>query len=94
MIRPHAKYRRRERGRIRSEKKKGAFDHCVCYQAAGGVQDGQNVAQNWIFPVDHLHVVGSWHDPTACKVSASRTGQKPFGKTKTTFYHVGLSQNV
>jgi hypothetical protein len=95
-------------------KKKATFDHCVCSQAAGGAQAGQNVAQNWIlfgylgrsqapasFPNgqnvgiqpfvlgDTLHVVGSWHDPATswhdphdpatCKLSASRTKDKPFG---------------
>jgi hypothetical protein len=43
----------------RSEKKKATFDHFVRSQAAGGAPDGQNVAQNWIFSVDTLHVVGS-----------------------------------
>jgi hypothetical protein len=76
------------------EKKKATFDHFVRSQATGGAQDGQNIAQNWIFSVDTLRVVGSYHDPTACKVSASRTGQKLFGKTKTMFYHFGLSQDV
>jgi hypothetical protein len=94
MIRPHAKYRRREQVKRRSKKKKVTFDHFVRSQAAGGAQDGQNVAQKWIFLVDTLHVAGSYHDPTRCKVSASKTGQKLFGKTKMTFYHVGLSQDV
>jgi hypothetical protein len=94
MIRPHEKYQRSERARSRSKKKKAAFDHFVRSQAAGGAQDGQNVAQNWIFPVNTLRVVGSCHDSTTCKVSASRTGQNLFRKTKTMFYHVGLSQDV
>jgi hypothetical protein len=76
------------------EKNKVTFDHFVRSQVAGGAQDGENVAQNWIFAVDTLHLVGSYHNPTTCKASASRTGRKPFGKTKTMFYHVGLSQDV
>jgi hypothetical protein len=58
MIRPHAKYRRHERAISCSEKKK-RFDYFVRSQAAGGAQDGQNVARNLMVSVDTLHVVGS-----------------------------------
>jgi hypothetical protein len=37
------------------EKKKSTLDHVVRSQAAGGGQDGQNVAINWIVLVDTLH---------------------------------------
>jgi hypothetical protein len=89
MLQPHAKYRRQKRARSRSENKQATFDHFVRSQAAGGVKDGQNVAQNWIFSVDTLHVVGSYHDPNVCKVSAPRIPGKPFGKMKTNFTMLG-----
>jgi hypothetical protein len=38
--------------------------------------------QNSKFCTDTLHVVGSWYNPTTCKVSASRTGEKTFEKKR------------
>jgi hypothetical protein len=73
MIQPHAKYRRRERARSRSEKKKTAFDHLGRSQAPPSAPNGQNVGIQPFVSDDTFHVVGSSHDPTICKV-------KPFGK--------------
>jgi hypothetical protein len=78
MIQPHAKYRRRERARSRPEKKKTVFDHLGRSQAPASAPNGQNVGIQPFVSGDNLHVVGSWHDPTTCKVSASRTSDKPF----------------
>jgi hypothetical protein len=47
----HAKYRRRKRAIRRLEKKK-TFEYFVRSQAAGGAQDGQNVARNLMLSVD------------------------------------------
>jgi hypothetical protein len=58
MIRPHAKYRRHKRAISRSEKQK-TFDYFVRSQAAGGAQNGQNVARNLMVSINTLHVVGS-----------------------------------
>jgi hypothetical protein len=68
-------------------KKKTAFDHLGRSHAPASARIGQNVGIQPFVSGDTLHVVGSWHDPTTWKVSASRTSDKPFGKKKKTFDH-------
>jgi hypothetical protein len=79
-------YRLCERARSRSEKRKRRLSFCAL---PGGAQDGQKVAQSWIFLVNTLHVVGSYNNPSTCKVSASRMPGKSFGKMKTSFTMLG-----
>jgi hypothetical protein len=71
-----------------------ALHHFVRSQVVGGVQDDENDGSPLFVSTDTLHMVGSWYNPTTCKVSASRTANNPFGKTITAFGHVRRSKGM
>jgi phenolic acid decarboxylase len=75
-------------------KNETALHHFVRSQVVGGVQDDEKVGIQLFVSTDTLYMVGSWYDPTTCKVSASRTANNPLGKTITAFGHVRRSKGM